>query len=199
MVTTIYMVRHAEPNYNNHDDLTRELTTKGLSDRQLVTDYLLDKDINAVYSSPYLRAYDTVKPFADKLGLTVHTIDDLRERKVDSIWINDFTAFTQKQWSDFTYKLCDGESLQEVQDRNVKALQALLDKHPNQNIVIGSHGTALSTIVNFYQSNFAYEGFNSIKHLMPFIARFTFVEQTCQTITFYNLFEEGEAHERFIL
>ena len=31
-MTSIYFVRHAEPNYRNHDDLTRELSTKGLQD-----------------------------------------------------------------------------------------------------------------------------------------------------------------------
>ena len=27
-MTTVYFVRHAQPNYENHDDLTRELTEK---------------------------------------------------------------------------------------------------------------------------------------------------------------------------
>lgn len=31
-MTTLYFIRHAEPNYNNYDDLTRELSPKGLED-----------------------------------------------------------------------------------------------------------------------------------------------------------------------
>lgn len=31
-MTSIYFVRHAEPDYSNHDDLTRELSTKDLQD-----------------------------------------------------------------------------------------------------------------------------------------------------------------------
>lgn len=30
MKTTFYFIRHAEPNYNNHDDVLRELTEKGI-------------------------------------------------------------------------------------------------------------------------------------------------------------------------
>lgn len=30
MKTTIYFIRHAEPNYQNHDDMARELTIKGI-------------------------------------------------------------------------------------------------------------------------------------------------------------------------
>ena len=42
-MTTIYFVRHAQPNYENHDDMSRELSEKGLRDRALVTDFLRDR------------------------------------------------------------------------------------------------------------------------------------------------------------
>ena len=65
-MTTIYFVRHAEPNYTNHDDILRELSEKGLKDRELVTDFFTDKQIDIVLSSPYKRAVDTVLDFAEK-------------------------------------------------------------------------------------------------------------------------------------
>ncbi len=63
-MTSVYFVRHAQPNINNHNNLTRELSEKGLADMVLVTQFLSDKDISAVLSSPYKRAVDTVKGFA---------------------------------------------------------------------------------------------------------------------------------------
>lgn len=65
-MTTIYFVRHAEPNYTNHDDILRELSEKGLKDRELVTDFFTDKQVDIVLSSPYKRAVDTVLDFAEK-------------------------------------------------------------------------------------------------------------------------------------
>ena len=41
-MTRVYFVRHAEPNYDNHDDALRELSPKGMEDRKLVTDFLAD-------------------------------------------------------------------------------------------------------------------------------------------------------------
>ncbi len=41
-MTTIYFVRHAEPNYENHNDRERELTEIGLLDSKKVTKYLSD-------------------------------------------------------------------------------------------------------------------------------------------------------------
>ena len=96
-MTHIYFVRHAQPNYDNHDDLTRELTEKGLQDRTLVTAYLRDKDIHAVLSSPFLRSVDTVKDFADEAGLSITLVEAFRERRVDSGWIEDFNAFARRQ------------------------------------------------------------------------------------------------------
>ena len=44
-MTIVYFVRHAEPNYKNHDDMSRELSDKGLIDRKLVTEFLADKGL----------------------------------------------------------------------------------------------------------------------------------------------------------
>ena len=109
-MTTVYFVRHAEPNYNNHDDMSRELTNKGLQDRQLVTNFLSDKHIDIVLSSPYIRAIETVAHFAETKKLEIETVEDFRERKVDSEWIADFDTFCKRQWEDFDYKLSDGET-----------------------------------------------------------------------------------------
>lgn len=62
-MTTIYFVRHAEPNYVNRGDMSRELSSKGLQDRKLVTKFLLDKHIDVILSSPYKRAVDTIVDF----------------------------------------------------------------------------------------------------------------------------------------
>lgn len=188
-MTTVYFVRHAESNYNNHDAELRELTEKGLEDRKLVTEYLADKSIDVVLSSPYKRSVDTVIDFASRYNLTIEKIDDFRERKVDSVWIDDFTSFCKKQWGDFNYKHVDGETLAEVQARNILALEQVLEQYENKNIVIGSHGIALSTVVNYYDSTFGYEDFDKIRSLMPWIVNFTFEGKNLISIQSVNVFE----------
>ncbi len=189
-MTNVYFVRHAQPNYENHDDMSRELSSKGLQDRVLVTDFLSDKEIDVVLSSPFKRAYDTVHDLALKNGLDIEVIEDFRERKVDSEWIPDFNAFCKAQWADFSYKLSDGENLGEVQNRNIHALQHVLEEYNGKNIVIGSHGTALSTIINYYDNTFGYSEFEEIRGLMPWIVQFTFENNSCIKIQKYDLFKK---------
>lgn len=189
METTVYFVRHAEPNYNNHDDMTRELSTKGIQDRRLVTSFFEDKNVDIVLSSPYKRAIDTISDFAKKKGINIEVIEDFRERKIEDVWIDDFNGFCRSQWEDFEYKLSNGESLGEVQSRNVKALQNVLKQFAGKTIVIGSHGTALSTIINYYDDRFGYEDFEKIRSLMPWIVKFVFEDGKCIEIEPYNLFQ----------
>lgn len=53
MKTKVYFIRHTEPNYDNHDDISRELSPKGLQDSQQIVTILRDEQIDYFYSSPY--------------------------------------------------------------------------------------------------------------------------------------------------
>lgn len=186
---TVYFVRHAQPNYENHVDALRELTPKGQADTGLVAEFLRDKNVELVLSSPYRRAVDTISPFALEQGLAVETVEDFRERKVGEGWIENFDDFARKQWEDFSYKLPGGESLSEVQQRNIRALRQVV-QHRRENVAaIGSHGTALSTVIHYYQPAFGYEAFQTLAK-MPWIVEFTFESDGCKSIVSYDLFEK---------
>lgn len=187
MATTIYFIRHAEPNYENHDDLTRELTEKGLQDSQEIVKQFQDVRIDHLFSSPYKRSIDTITPLAQFCEKEIVIVDDFRERKITDRWIEDFTGFTEKQWTDFSYHLPGGESLQQVQERNILALEQILQEYNNQTIVIGTHGTALATILNFYIPSFGLADFNRIKHIFPYMIRLEFNHLTLLSSTDISL------------
>lgn len=184
----LYYIRHCEPNYNNHVDALRELTPKGQADTGLVTAYLRDKGIDMVLSSPFKRAVDTVGPFAKGAGLAVATMDGLRERRVDSGWIEDFEGFTRRQWADFSYKLSDGESLGEVQERMAACLDGILEKYGGRRIAVGPHGTALSVLVHSLRPSFGYEDFARIRRQMPWGVHFSFAGRQCLRVEEVDLF-----------
>ena len=177
-MSNIYFIRHAESNIKVHDDLTRPLTEKGFLAATKVTEFLEDKNITIALSSPFKRSVDTIKHFTDKNNMSIELIEDFRERKVSSGWIEDFNGFAQKQWSDFNYKLEQGECLSEVQARNIKALNEVLNRYPNENIIIGTHGTALSTILHYFNNDFCYMDFSRIRPLMPHIVCLQF-DKSC--------------------
>lgn len=170
-VTHVYFVRHAHPDYSVHDDLLRPLSKRGLLESKNISKFLIDKKIDILFSSPYKRAVDTIKDFSLTSNLKINIVDEFKERKVDSYWISkkDFDELVKKQWKDFEYCLPNGESLKDVQKRNIISLNKILAEHEEKNIVIATHGTSLGTIINFYNNDFGYREFQRMRFIMPYI------------------------------
>ena len=183
-MNTVYFVRHAKPDFTIKDELLRPLSEEGINDSKKVTEYLKDKNITKIYSSPYRRAVETIRDFSELSNIDIELIEDFRERKVSNEWLKDFNGFAEKQWNDFNYSLLEGESLKEVQDRNIRGLHKLLNENEGENIVIGTHGTALSTIINYYDKSYNYKSFNKIKDIMPFIVIIKFDGIMCNSIEY---------------
>ena len=90
-MTTLYLVRHAQPDYSAHCDDTEQapLTEQGRRDAQRVCDFLAEKPIDAIFSSPFPRARDTVEPLGLRLGLPTQFVGDFHERTI-GVWLEDF-------------------------------------------------------------------------------------------------------------
>ena len=191
-MTTVYFIRHAEPDYSNSDGRNRPLTEKGMNDCALVTAFLQDKRIAVVVSSPFKRAVDTIADFAEKNNFDIELIEDFREHELSGI--DDWVPFAKKQWADFSYKLSDSEieSLFEVQTRNVNALNDILIRHKDKNIVIGTHCMALSTIINYYDRTFGFDEVMSIVGITPWVVRMDFGDDGCAGMAKTDLFNPGQ-------
>ena len=139
----IYLVRHAEADFSDKNDFTRPLTEKGLIDSKKVTFFQRIGILINIYSSPFRCTIDTIRDFSKKINKEIFPVDNFKERKIGA-WLENFNNFAYRQWNDFNYKLANGESLNEVQKRNLESFFNVLES-PESNIVIATHGTALSS------------------------------------------------------
>ncbi|MDE7399533.1 MAG: histidine phosphatase family protein [Oscillospiraceae bacterium] len=178
-MTEVYFVRHAQSDHSVWDNRTRPLTEDGLRDSKAVTWALEDKGIDYLMSSPYKRSMDTIGDLSKTLGLLIHTDEDFRERNTGNLHGEDVFQYAEKQLADFGYKSEDGESLCEVQTRNIRALNRVLSEHNGEKIVIATHGMALSTILNYYYPKFDFACFMKIVDFMPFVIRLDFDGEKC--------------------
>ena len=171
-MTKIYFVRHAQPEHAWEDDRTRPLTGEGKKDSAIVFEFLKDKHIDAFYSSPYKRSMDTIADSADFFGKDIITDEDLREREKGENGNNH--GMFQKRWDDHDYHEEGGESIAMVQKRNMRALTEILRDNIDKEVVVGTHGTALSTILNFYDKSFGCDDFLRIIDWMPYVIELDF-------------------------
>lgn len=184
MATKIYLVRHAEVKYIP-DDLIRPLSEKGKKDVKKVTSFFNDKPITKIISSPYLRAIDTIKGVSLDKDIEIEKIHDCRERKVANEFIEDFDSFIKQQWEDFDFHLEGGESLNQVQKRGINVIFDLLERYEDEDIVIGTHGTWLSVLLNYFHKKYDFNFWKTLK--MPDIFLLVFNKRELQAIKRFNI------------
>ncbi|EOC99688.1 histidine phosphatase family protein [Caldisalinibacter kiritimatiensis] len=184
MATNIYLVRHAEVKYIP-DDLIRPLSEKGRKDVEKVTSFFKDKLITKIVSSPYLRAIDTIIGVALDKNIEIEKIHDCRERKVANEFIEDFESFINQQWEDFDFHLEGGESLNQVQKRGINVIFDLLERYEGENIVLGTHGTWLSVILNYFDKSYDFSFWKTLK--MPDIVLLVFNEKELRKIKRFEI------------
>ena len=158
-MTTIYFVRHAQSDYRGGSDRERGLTAEAMEDRKIVLDFLRDKPVDAFWCSPYRRSLDTIREAAEHFGLPIRTDERLRER--EAVPGGNVRELFRRRWADFDWHEPGGESLRSVQERN-------------RTVVIGTHGTALSTILNYYDPSWNCDSFLRIIDWMPFVVELDF-------------------------
>ena len=190
-MTNVYFIRHAESDYSIRESRIRPLTEKGVSDCSLITEFLSNKDIDIVLSSSYKRTMDTLRGFANQYKFEIQAIEDFREIKGDSGYLVrtvDFSTYMRDIWANFDYRLGDGESLAECQKRNIVALGKTLTQYKEKNIVIGTHGIALSAIINHYDNTFRFEEFMAMAFIFPWVVKMSFEENKCIGMEEIDLF-----------
>lgn len=171
-MTKVYFVRHAQPDHAWENDRTRPLTMEGREDSGKVLEFLQDKNIDFFYCSPYKRSLDTIGETAAHYEKEIITDERLRER--ESGRNGNHHELFRKRWEDHDFHEEGGESIAMVQDRNVAALKEILRNNDGRNIVIGTHGTALSSILNYYEKDYDCDSFLRILDWMPYIIELDF-------------------------
>ncbi|MBO2518008.1 MAG: hypothetical protein CW338_12195 [Clostridiales bacterium] len=171
-MTTIIFVRHAQSLHPWSDDRTRPLTEEGLRDRGIVLDTLRNEkyEIDAFLCSPYRRSADTIRPAAEAYGMEIITDERFRERTGGA----GSAGMLEKRWADLTFAEEGGESILSVQQRNMEAFREVLRGYAGRTVVIGTHGTALSSILRYYDPSFGVKDFLRIIDWMPCIIEMTF-------------------------
>ena len=80
----------------------------------------------------------------------------------------------QRRWTDHDYHEEGRESIAMFQRRNMETLNEILSDNTDKEIVIGTHDTALSTILNFYDNSFGGEDFLRIIDWTPYVIELDF-------------------------
>lgn len=170
--TTLFFVRHAHSPYVPNNEAERGLSGQGRRDASDVAGILAQYDIDAVVSSPYVRAVEIVRETAETVGMAVITEEGFRERMLAGNHVKDFEEAITRVWEDPSFSWPGGESNEDARERGVEAVERTLARWNGRNVVIGTHGNLLALIFNYYDETYDFEFWQRLT--MPDIYRVVF-------------------------
>lgn len=120
-----------------------------------------DKNIEVIISSPFIRAIDTIKPFAEAKGMGILMDDRLMERVLCCIEMTDWMEKLERTYLDLDLRFEGGETSNEAMKRGVAVIEEIQERDANH-IILVTHGALLSLILKNYDKKI---GFNEWKSL----------------------------------
>jgi alpha-ribazole phosphatase/probable phosphoglycerate mutase len=155
-VTTVYLARHGESDWNaanrfqGHSD--RPLTEEGRRQAEALAELVAQENVDAIYSSPLIRALETARIVAARTGLEVTELDGLREVDTGS-WSGLSRAEVQERFPEGFERWIaggsgweDGETYEEMGERVLRAIRAIAAAHPNGRVLVVSHGGPIRAV-----------------------------------------------------
>ncbi|HXO00606.1 MAG TPA: histidine phosphatase family protein [Stellaceae bacterium] len=158
-MTIFHLLRHGEHNVQGRICAGRMpgvvLSERGRTEAESAASRLSSAGIAAIYASPLERTRETAEIVGQHLSLPVNVLDDLAEL--------DFGEWTGKtfdevrkdprwpEWASHRSLSCipGGETMRAVQRRVVEALMEMRAQHPDDAIVVVSHGDVIRAALVF--------------------------------------------------
>jgi 2,3-bisphosphoglycerate-dependent phosphoglycerate mutase len=153
--TKVYLVRHAHADWAA--DESRPLSESGGAAAETIAGLLSAIPVAAIYSSPAQRSIQTVELLAERLGLRVDVVPELRERHVPVVPAGDFERIVRETWRVPTYATANAESNALAQTRGLAEVHRFITRHAGQHVVVATHGNLLALILNGFDPSFGYE------------------------------------------
>ncbi len=169
---TIYLIRHSNPGKTSilykfaslqTKNEKRKLTKEG---KEYAEEFFNNTEFNKIeeiYSSNYIRARETANILARRLNLKVKIDPNFGERKIGiKSWKEYPKDYEIHQFNDNDYKIGNGESLNEVKNRELISLNNILNESKANTIAIIFHSTAAMILLKTwcdisYDSNYYYK------------------------------------------
>ena len=158
-MTTLFLVRHGRTGWNKEQIFrgTKDvpLDAVGREEALLVGERLKAEGIRAVYSSPLSRAKETAEAIARFHNVKVQVLAGLNDLNFGE-WEGQSLEEVKKQYPDLYQQWLQephrvifpkGEGLDAVRARAMKVIEEIIERHPQEAVVLVSHRVVLKVLI----------------------------------------------------
>jgi len=146
------------------------LTADGTKAAERLATFLRSCGVDALFSSPYKRALETLAPFSTGDKVAIRIDDRLAERRLESQSSPDWLEHVRRSFDDLDYRAPSGETLREAQQRGLGAIQEI-SRASHKLPAVATHGNLLAALLHSADHSFGFERWRELKN--PDIFRVT--------------------------
>lgn len=150
---TIYIVRHAKA---EGQPFHASLTAEGGEQARHLASFLEKYPVEAIYSSPFKRALQTIQPFAERKGLSINEDDRLGERILSETDLTDWKGKLRESFEDFSLSFPGGESNAQGMARAASFIEFVVERK-DDHIVVVSHGNLTTLLLRYFDEKYGYD------------------------------------------
>lgn len=172
MEKKIYIVRHCKAEGQESD---AKLTDLGVRQAKQLVEFFMEKEIDYIVSSPYVRAHSSIIPLANYLNLHIEFDSRLVERVLTGGNHINWRDMLLQTYDDLDVSFEGGESSNEAMNRAISVSSEIVSsKHKNSIIV--SHGNLISLILKYFDPRVGFKEWESMSN--PDVFQLAFVKDT---------------------
>jgi len=181
----IYLMRHCSAGGQHKDS---PLTTEGIRQAQLLAKYFynLQIPIDKIISSPYLRAIESMKPFAQEKGIKIDIDDRLKERILSEDPVDDWLEILEYSFINYDFKLPGGESSTDAFLRAHQVLEMFYNHDNYSNMIVITHGNILALLLNHYLQSFGFNEWKELRNPDLFVINYSNRVQSIEHLNYQN-------------
>jgi 2,3-bisphosphoglycerate-dependent phosphoglycerate mutase len=160
MEKILYLVRHCSA---EGQPFEAKLTEKGKEQAIQLVQFFADKPVDQIISSPYIRAVQTIEPFAALRQLEIDTDVRLGERVLSTAIMEDWLEKLSLSFEDLDLVFEGGESSRQAMNRSKEVIDELIN-NDKDNIIVVSHGNLTSLILKSFDDQYGFEEWKSMSN-----------------------------------
>ncbi|MEC5235853.1 histidine phosphatase family protein [Bacillus mycoides] len=170
----IIVIRHCSA---TGQERNAELTNMGRDQSNTVATFLMENhlQIDHIISSPFVRAIDSIRPYALQANLSIQEDERLAERILSTVSMDDWLQKLEYTFTNIDIAFSGGESTKQAMDRAISLIQKVLKLEHDTTLLV-THGNLLTLILKHFDHTIGFDTWKTLTN--PDIYEITLDEQS---------------------
>jgi 2,3-bisphosphoglycerate-dependent phosphoglycerate mutase len=169
MNQVLYLVRHCQAAGLEPD---APLTEIGQQQAITLANRLCEAEIGCIVSSPFSRAYQSVIPLSQRLGLTIEIDSLLTERVLSPVPSDNWRELLAKTFVDLDLSFEGGETSRTAMMRGVTVVERARQRTVKAAIIV-THGNLMTLILKYFDKQIGYAEWESLQNPDVYCLKFS--------------------------